>query len=239
MHPEDESPEPEAHAPLLAGVRVLDFGRYIAGPYCAAMLADLGAEVIRIDKPGGSEDRFVSPVTANGEGALFLHCNRNKLGVTLDPAHPRGREVAKRLIATADVVIANLPDDALARLGLDYPQLKSINPGIILSAQSAFGSYGPFSKRTGFDGVAQAMSGATYLSGMPGQPIKSYASWVDFGTALYAAYGTLAALFHKFRTGRGQVVEADLLRSALGIFHFNNLEALLTGAHRQPSMNRS
>ena len=226
-------------APLLKGIRVLDFGRYIAGPYCAAMLADLGAEVIRIDKPAGSEDRYVSPVTDTGEGALFLHCNRNKLGITLDPAHPLGRELARRLIATADVVVANLPQGALVQLGLDYPSLVAIKPDIILSSQNAFGSTGPYAGRTGFDGVVQAMSGATFLSGRPGHPTKSYASWVDFGTAMYAAYGTLAALFHKFRTGHGQLVESSLLRSALGIFHFNNVEALLTGNEREPTENRS
>jgi len=226
-------------ASLLAGVRVLDFGRYIAGPYCAAMLADLGAEVIRVEKPGGSEDRFVCPATESGEGTLFLHCNRNKLGMTLDPMHASGREVVKRLVASADVVVANVPGDALAQMGLDYASLCVIKPDIILCAQSAFGATGPYARRTGFDGVAQAMSGATYLSGTPGRPTKSYASWVDFGTAMLAAYGAMAALFHRFKTGEGQLVEANLLRTAVGMFHFNNMEGYLVGRDRAPTANRS
>jgi crotonobetainyl-CoA:carnitine CoA-transferase CaiB-like acyl-CoA transferase len=224
---------------LLNGIRVLDFGRYIAGPYCAALLADLGAEVIRIEKPAGSEDRYVCPATDTGEGTLFLHINRNKQGITLDPATQQGREIVKKLVKTADVVVANMPDDALRSLGLDYESLKAIKPDIILSAQTAFGATGPYAARTGFDGVAQAMSGATYLSGLPGMPMKSYASWADFGTAIFAAYGTVAALFHRHKTGEGQKVEANLLRTALGIFHFNNLEEHLVGKHRQATGNRS
>src|SRR5512138_3694304 len=101
---------------LLQGVRVLDFGRYIAGPYCAALLADLGAEVIRVEKVRGSEDRFIAPIGPDGDGALFLQCNRGKLGITLDPAHPRGREIQRRLVATADVVVVNMPPGALRAL---------------------------------------------------------------------------------------------------------------------------
>jgi crotonobetainyl-CoA:carnitine CoA-transferase CaiB-like acyl-CoA transferase len=224
---------------VLRGIRVLDFGRYIAGPYCAALLADLGADVIRIDKPEGSEDRYVCPATDNGEGTLFLHVNRNKRGITLDPAKPEGRDVVRLLVNSADVVVANMPEAGLEALGLDYASLCAIKPDIILSAQSAFGATGPYAARTGFDGVAQAMSGATYLSGQPGAPTKSYASWADFGTAMFAAFGTLAALFHKFKTGQGQRVDATLMRTALGIFHFNNLEEYLVGKGRLPTGNRS
>jgi crotonobetainyl-CoA:carnitine CoA-transferase CaiB-like acyl-CoA transferase len=224
---------------LLTGIRVLDFGRYIAGPYCAALLADLGADVIRIDKPQGSEDRYVCPATDQGEGTLFLHINRNKRGITLDPATEAGREVVRRLVATADVVVANMPESGLIALGLDYDSLRAVKPDIILSAQSAFGATGPYAARTGFDGVAQAMSGATYLSGQPGAPTKSYASWADFGTAMFAAFGTLAAIFHRHKTGEGQRVDATLMRTALGIFHFNNMEEYLVGKGRQPTGNRS
>jgi crotonobetainyl-CoA:carnitine CoA-transferase CaiB-like acyl-CoA transferase len=224
---------------LLHGIRVLDFGRYIAGPYCAALLADLGADVIRIDKPSGSEDRFISPVTDQGEGALFLHVNRNKRGMTLDPTKPEGREILHKLVATAHVVVANMPEDSLKALGLDYESLRIVKPDIILSCQNAFGSSGPYATRGGFDGVAQAMSGATYLSGSPGEPVKSAASWADFGTALFAAFGTMAAILHHERTGEGQRVEATLLRSALGMFHFNNMEEYLTGRGREATGNRS
>jgi crotonobetainyl-CoA:carnitine CoA-transferase CaiB-like acyl-CoA transferase len=159
--------------------------------------------------------------------------------MTLDPTTPGGREITRKLVATADVVVANLPEEGLKALGLDYQSLVTIKPDIILSAQNAFGSTGPYASRTGFDGVAQAMSGATYLSGQPGAPMKSYASWVDFGTAVFAAFGTLAALMHREKTGLGQRVEAALLRTALGIFHFNNLEEQLTHLGRTATGNRS
>src|SRR5579883_2897176 len=118
---------------VLAGIRVLDFGRYIAGPYCAALLAEYGAEVIRIEKREGSEDRFVAPVGAGGEGALFMQMNRNKLSMTLDPMTPDGQEIVRRLVATADVVVANLPPQTLAAMRLDYESLVATKPDIILT----------------------------------------------------------------------------------------------------------
>jgi len=223
---------------LLSGIRVLDFGRYIAGPYCAGLLSDLGAEVIRIEKVDGSEDRYILPTMPNGEGAVHLQMNRNKLSLTLNPKKPEGREVVQRLVMTADVVVANLPVNGLRAMGIDYESLKAIRPDIILSSLSAFGHRGPYMSRSGFDGIAQAMSGAVYMSGIDGQPVKSYASWCDFGTGLAAAYGTVAALLHRFRTGCGQMVSADLLRTAVNFFHFNNLEAYLKDRNRPRSGNR-
>ena len=225
--------------PVLQGVRVLDFGRYVAGPYCAALLADLGAEVIRIERLAGSEDRYVCPVTDKGEGTLFMHINRNKLSMTLNPMKPAGREVVKRLVQHSDVVVANLPVDGLREMGLDYASLRAVKADVILSSQTAFGDSGPYASRTGFDGVAQAMSGATFMSGHAGSPVKSYASWCDFSTGMVAAYGTVAALMYKFKTGKGQEVKANLLRTAFNIFHFNNMEAFLLGRERTPSANRS
>ena len=234
----DEEPL-EPLEPLLQGVRVLDFGRYIAGPFCAAMLGDLGAEVIRVERLAGSEDRYICPVMESGEGALFLQINRNKLSVTLNPMKPEGREVVKRLVKSADVVVANMPVDGLREMGLDFESLRAIRRDIILSSQTAFGDSGPYAHRPGFDGVAQAMSGATYMSGRPDEPVKSYASWCDFSTAFVAAYGTVAALMYRQKTGRGQEVKANLLRTALNIFQFNNIEAYMLGRERAPSGNRS
>ena len=230
--------EPDTE-PLLHGVRVLDFGRYIAGPYCAALLADLGAEVIRIERLAGSEDRYVCPVTKSGDGTLFLQLNRNKLCMTLNPLKPEGREVVRRLVRTADVVVANVPVDGLHDMGIDYASLRALRADIILSSQTAFGDTGPYAKRPGFDGVAQAMSGATWMSGSEGSPFKSYASWCDMGTGLVAAYGTVAALMYRLKTGRGQEVKASLLRTAMNFFHFNTIEAYLLGRERKPSGNRS
>ncbi|MGQ0698418.1 MAG: CaiB/BaiF CoA transferase family protein [Panacagrimonas sp.] len=225
--------------PVLSGIRVLDFGRYIAGPFCATLLGDLGAEVIRIEKLSGSEDRYLCPVTDQGEGAVWLQMGRNKLSVTLNPLKPEGREVVKRLVATADVVVANMPLDGLKEIGIDYESLRAIKPDIILSSQTAFGDSGPYAKRMGFDGVAQAMSGAVALSGYPGQPVKSAASWCDAGTGMTAAFGTVAALLHRFKTGRGQEVKTSLMRTGMSVFHFNTIEAYFSGIDRQATANRS
>ena len=231
--------------PLLEGVRVLDFGRYIAGPYCAALLGDLGAEVIRVEKRDGSEDRFVQPVVPGaaagdgGEGAMYLQMNRNKRGLTLDPMSEKGREVVKKLAATADVVVANLPPATLKAMGLDYESLKAVKPDIILTTVSAFGHGGPYSERTGFDGVAQSMVGASYLTGHPDEPMKSYAPWVDFGTASLSAFGTMAALMERARSGEGQMVEGSLLSTALSFFNFHLIEQQMRRIDRVAIGNRS
>ena len=150
---------------VLDGIRVLDFGRFIAGPWCGALLGDFGADVIRIDKRGGGEDRAVLPMTEDETGAMYLQMNRNKRGMTLDPTKPEGCEIQEKLVATADVVLANMPPRALKQLGLDYDTLKSIKPDIILTTATAFGTTGPLATKVGFDTVAQAMSGAMHLTG--------------------------------------------------------------------------
>jgi crotonobetainyl-CoA:carnitine CoA-transferase CaiB-like acyl-CoA transferase len=225
---------------VLEGIRVLDFGRYIAGPFCAALLADLGAEVIRIERLGGGEDRPFIPVGAGpeGGGAMFLAMNRNKLGMTLDPAAPKGREIVRKLVATADVVVANLPPQVLFALALDLDSLRLVRPDIILTTVTGFGGGGPLSHKHGFDGIGQAMSGATYLSGTPEQPIAIKLPWVDFGTACLSAFGTLAALIERGKTGRGQKVEGALLRTAIAFGNASLIEQALTGVNRTATLNR-
>jgi len=225
---------------VLDGIRVLDFGRYIAGPFCAALLGDLGAEVIRIERLGGGEDRGMIPVGAgeDGGGAMFIAMNRNKLGMTLDPAAPRGREIVKKLVATADVVVANLPPRVLRSLALDLDSLRQTKPDIILTTVTGFGAGGRLSNKHGFDGIGQAMSGAVYLSGMPEQPIMTKVPWVDFGTAFLSAFGTLAALMERGETGRGQKVEGALLRTAIAISNAMLMEQALTGVNRVATVNR-
>ena len=225
---------------VLEGVRVLDFGRYIAGPYCAALLADLGAEVIRIERLGGGEDRPFIPVGAGAGsgGAMFLAMNRNKLGMTLDPAGPKGREIVRKLVATADVVVANLPPQVLRALALDLDSLRLVKPDIILTTVTGFGAGGPLSNKHGFDGIGQAMSGAAYLSGTPEQPIAIKLPWVDFGTACLSAFGTLAALVERGKTGRGQKVEGALLRTAIAFANATLIEQALTGVDRKATLNR-
>lgn len=224
---------------VLEGIRVLDFGRYIAGPFCASLLSDMGAEVIRIEKVDGSEDRFLSPVSDSGDGALFMQMGRNKLGMTLNPMKPEGREIVKKLVATADVVVANLPPDTLSAMGLDYDSLRAVKPDIILTMISAFGTGGPYSNRTGFDGLGQAMSGAMYMSGTPEQPVKSYAPFIDFGTASLSAVGTMAALLERQKSGQGQVVEASLFNTALTMMNGTLIEQAMINRNRVATLNRS
>jgi crotonobetainyl-CoA:carnitine CoA-transferase CaiB-like acyl-CoA transferase len=223
---------------VLEGVRVLDFGRYIAGPFCAALLADMGAEVIRIERIEGGEDRFTSPVAEDGSGAAYLQMGRNKLGMTLNPIKPEGKEVVARLVKTADVVIANLPPQTLKAMGIDYDSLTAIKPDIILTWISTFGAGGPYSNRLGFDGLGQAMSGAMHLTGPEDHPIKAAVNYVDFGTACLSAFGTMSALLEREKTGKGQIVEASLYRTALNFAGNFLTEQSVLDLNRHGTMNR-
>jgi crotonobetainyl-CoA:carnitine CoA-transferase CaiB-like acyl-CoA transferase len=223
---------------VLAGVRVLDFGRYIAGPYCAALLADLGADVIRIERLGGGEDRWVAPVGDDDVGAMFLVMNRNKRAMTLDPSSADGREVVRKLVATADVVVANLPTEVLRGLALDLESLRRVKPNIILTTVTAFGAGGPWSHKHGFDGIGQLMCGSAYLTGTPAQPLRAAVAWVDCGTASLAAFGTLAALMAREKTGRGQKVEGALLRTAIAYNNPALVEQQVIQVDRVATVNR-
>ena len=224
---------------ILEGAKVLDFGRYIAGPFCGALLADYGADVIRIERVNGSEDRFVTPVTEDGQGAMFLQLNRNKLGLTLNPTKDKGKEIIKKLVERSDIVIANLPEQTLKSMSLDYERLKVINPGIILTSNTAFGTSGPYAERVGFDGVAQAMSGAMDMTGDPDQPTKAYAPYVDFCSASLAAFGTVLAYLEKLKTGRGQRVQTSLLQTALTTTNNLLIEQELLDINMIDTMNRA
>ncbi len=226
-------------AGVLEGIRVLDFGRYIAGPFCATMLGDLGAEVIRIEKLDGSEDRWVTPVADGGEGAMFLQLARNKLGMTLNPVKPAGREIVARLLAVSDVVVANLPYEDLKKMGIDYETISAINPRIILATNSTFGSEGPYATRVGFDTIGQAMSGAMHLSGDGKIPTRINAPYVDFSSALLSTVGVLAALMDRAKTGKGQKVETALLRTAINISNSHLIEQAMLNLNRTAVLNRN
>jgi crotonobetainyl-CoA:carnitine CoA-transferase CaiB-like acyl-CoA transferase len=223
---------------VLEGIRVLDFGRYVAGPQCASLLADFGAEVIRIEKIDGSEDRYVAPLTEE-YGAHYIHNNRNKLGLTLNPTKPDGKEVTRRLIETADVVVVNMPFHALPAMGLDYDSLKAIKPDIILTTCSAFGSKGPFAEKLGFDGVAQAMSGNMYLNGHEGEPMKNFGPYVDYSTGMLCALGTVLALYERKTSGVGQIVEGALLNTAMTITNPVVMEQAVLGLNRVSTGSRA
>ena len=226
---------------LLAGKRVLDFGRYIAGPFCGALLADLGADVIRIEKIDGSEDRYTSPVGEHDGrdiGAIFLHLNRNKRGFTFNPKKPGAADVLQRLVASSDLVLANMTPSGIADIGLDYASLQKIKSDIILVTSTAFGAEGPFGDRVGFDGVAQAMSGNLHLSGEADAPSKNYFPYVDFMTGALNTVGCLSAFMHKDQTGEGQHVQGALLASAITIAGGALIEQALTQVNRTATGNR-
>jgi crotonobetainyl-CoA:carnitine CoA-transferase CaiB-like acyl-CoA transferase len=223
---------------VLDGIRVLDFGRYIAGPFCATLLGDLGADVIRIERVDGGEDRFLTPVTGDGTGAMYLQLARNKRGMTLNPTKEGGREVLARLAATADVVIANMPPATLVALGLDYDSLCAIKPDVILVTNTAFGSGGPWSDRIGFDGLAQAMTGIMHLSGEPDVPVRGFAPFVDFNTAALSAFSVMAALRHRDKTGEGQLIEPALLKTAMTAMGSALIEQHMLQVDRVASLNR-
>ncbi|MAF48125.1 MAG: CoA transferase [Rhodospirillales bacterium] len=224
---------------VLKGIKVLDFGRYIAGPYTATLLGDFGAEVIRVERVRGSEDRYTSPLTDKGEGALWMQVGRNKKSLTLNPLKPEGREIAHKLVATADVISVNLPEESLHQMGLDYETLCSVKPDIILSLATTFGTTGPYAGRLGFDSVGQAMSGAMHLTGDADEPMRSMATYADFGTALANAFGIMMALRERDRSGRGQVVESNLLTTALTFINSMLIEQGITAPDRVAQGNRS
>ena len=223
----------------LSGIRVIDFGRFIAGPYCAMLLADMGADVIRVDRRQGSEDRYIAAITESGEGGGFLSLNRNKRNLTLDTSKPESAEIIRRLVKSADVVVANLPNNVLNSMRLDYESLKATKPDIILARISTFGPDGPYANRVGFDTVAQAMSGAMGLTGFPGEPVRDIVPFEDYGTALHTAFGVMVALYHRQQTGEGQIVDGSLL--ATGITYVQGLlaERAVLGIERRQIGNTS
>jgi crotonobetainyl-CoA:carnitine CoA-transferase CaiB-like acyl-CoA transferase len=222
---------------VLAGIRVLDFGRFIAGPFCGALLADHGADVIRVDKVGGSEDRFLLPLAPSGEGGLYMQVNRGKRSLALEPTTPQGREIVRQLIARADIVIANLPSATLESMGLDFASVSAINARAILVATNAFGRQGPDAHKLGFDGIGQALSGAVFMTGEPGAPRRASVNWVDFGTAISAAFGALLALMARERTGRGQEVSGSLMATALTFSNAVLIEQAVAKPDRVPQGN--
>jgi crotonobetainyl-CoA:carnitine CoA-transferase CaiB-like acyl-CoA transferase len=228
---------------LLEGVRVLDIGRYVAGPYCATLLGYFGAEVIRVERRGGGEDRYIAPLFKRengspGEGGLFIQTGCGKKSATLDYAKPEGLKVLQKLAASCDVVVANLPPSALEKLGLEWAAFSKLNPKGVLVTQTGFGSKGPDSAKGGFDGVAQAMSGAMYLTGTPSNPVKAGAPYADFTTAVFSALGTMAALMAREKTGKGQHVETSLLGTALAAMNSHLAEQAVTQLNRVGTGNR-
>ena len=217
---------------VLDGIRVLDYGRFIAAPWCSALLADMGADVVRIEKREGGEDRWVQSVTAGGEGGTFLQCNRNKRSLTLDTTTEDGKAITRKLVAQADIVVANMPAAGMRANGVDYETLRGIKQDIILASATAYGEGGPYSDRIGFDGAGQVMSGAVYRQGLPDQPIRTVVPYADFGTALTMTIGVMMALYHRDRSGEGQHVEGALLPTAMMLSNAFLIERDLLGTDK-------
>lgn len=227
-------------AGMLDGVRVLDVTRYVAGPMCTALLADLGADVIRIEPPGGGEDRTPLPLGKDFHGgAGFTQVMRNKRGMTLDLSTEEGRAVFEKLLLTADMVVANLPLQTVQQLGLTYERLCQVKPDIIFLHMTTFGTEGPYVNRVGFDAIAQVMCGTTYLSGDAGRPMKYAGAWVDMATGYLGAYGLMAALWHRERTGEGQQVQTNLMQTALTVSNYFLIEEAINGHNRSGTGNRA
>jgi formyl-CoA transferase len=200
----------------LSGIKVLDLSGYIAGPHGCALLGDLGAEVIKIEPPGGDTFRKY-PSTLASESRAFLGVNRNKLGMVLDLKKAQGQEVLYRLVENADVLVHNFRPGVAGRLGIDYADLKRINPRLIYCSVTGYGEKGPLRQKAGYDQVLQAMTGICSLQGSAEEPQIVYGSIVDYYAASMVAYGVAAALLQRERTGEGQQVGVSLLRSALAM----------------------
>ncbi len=205
----------------LTGVKVLDFGRALAGPFCSLMLADLGADVIKIEPPGIGDDSREWPPLQNGESCYFLSVNRNKRSIVIDLATEDGKQIVRDLVKTADVVVENFRPRVMERWGLGYEQLQTINPRLIYCAISGFGATGPQSNKPATDIYMQAFAGLMGITGEPGRaPARIGVSICDLTTGLFAAYGTLAALQARHLTGKGQKVDTSLLEGQMAYLSY-------------------
>ncbi|GII95132.1 CaiB/BaiF CoA transferase family protein [Sinosporangium siamense] len=221
----------------LSGVRVLDISQVLAGPYAAMLLADLGADVIKIEAPGhGDHSRQMAPRVADNVSGAYLAVNRNKRGVSVNLKDERGRELVRRLAENADIVIENFRPGVAARLGIDFETLSVANPRLIHCSISGFGQTGPYSARGGFDLVAQGMTGLMSITGEPdGPPVKCGVPITDLTAGLFATYGILAALAARERTGVGQQVDASLFEAGLGLEVWESVEYFHTGVTSRPT----
>jgi crotonobetainyl-CoA:carnitine CoA-transferase CaiB-like acyl-CoA transferase len=204
------------HGPL-HGMRVLELAQIMAGPTCGMLLADMGADVIKVEKlPGGDDARGYREPRVNGVSAPFMMLNRNKRGMALNLKHPAGRDVLLRMVRDADVLTENFRRGTLAKLGLGYDVLAGVNPGLIYCAISGYGLTGPDADKGGFDLIAQGFAGLMSVTGEPGgPPLKNGNSVADINAGILAATGIIAAYAHKLRTGVGQVVDTSLMEAAL------------------------
>jgi len=232
-----ESGQAEKRPLPLAGVRVLDISQVMAGPYACMLLADLGADVIKIEPPGGGDQtRGAMGFKMKGPDSMgFLNMNRNKRSVAINLKSDAGRELLLRMAKDADILVENYRPGAMTRLGLGYDVLKDINPRLVYTSISGFGQTGPWADRPGFDLMAQAMSGVMSVTGYPGgPPVKAGVPVADIGCALFAVYGTLSAYIGAKATGQGQYIDASLFDSALAFSVWDVCDYWGTGKPPEP-----
>lgn len=227
-------------AKILEGIRALDFGRFIACPFCGLLMASMGAEVIRVERPGGEADRLMGLMAPNGESFFMLTLARNKKAITLDVRSPKGKKILEALVKRSDVIIDNFSPEAKKEMGLEYASLRTANHRIIAASVSGFGQYGPYSQRRCFDPIAQAMSGSMSVTGFPGSPpTRASAPYVDMAAGLYAALGIVLCLYHRDKTGVGQEVDVSLLDTAVSFVGHYFSEHLVMGEPQEPLGNHS
>ena len=229
----DRAPRTKGAPTALDGLLVVDFTRVVAGPACTQTLADFGAEVIKIENPDGGDDtRHYEHADLAGESAAFVSLNRNKRGITLDLTKPEGCDVARELIARADVVVENFSSGVMKKYGIDYASVAPNNPRLVYCSISAYGRQGPFASRPGFDPITQAESGFMSLNGFPdGPPVRTGPPAVDLLTGMSACNAILLALFARDRLGRGQHVEVALFDTAVAMTQFYGMAYLMTGVN--------
>jgi CoA:oxalate CoA-transferase len=215
---------------LLEGVKVLDLTRVLAGPYCAMMLADMGADVIKIELPGKGDDSRVNFPIVNGESAYFMNLNRNKKGITLNLKSEKGKEIFREMVKQSDIVLENYRPGVMEKLGLGYEELKKINPAIVYGAVSGFGHTGPYSKRAGYDIIGQAMSGLMSTTGWPDSPpTRTGTAMADVMGGISCCVGVLGAYINRLRTGEGDKVDVALVDSMVSALEIINIIYLCTG----------
>ncbi len=220
----------------LQGCRVVELGHIMAGPVCGLMLADMGAEVIKVEKPAGDDTRRSVPPDIHGEAAAYLMMNRNKRGIVLDPRTDAGRSALRRLIDRADVLIENYRLGTMAKMGLAYETLRETNPGLIYAEISGFGRTGPYAGRAGFDLIAQGMSGLMSITGEGGgrPPVKVGAPVTDITAGILAAMGVCAAYARRLQTGEGQRVDTSLFEAGIVHTYWQSAIAFATGVSPEP-----
>lgn len=223
--------------PILEGIRVLDLGRFIAAPYAGQLLADLGADVVRVERPRPEPDRLRGPYH-EGKSLYFVTLNRHKQSVAFEMFSDQGRRLLDQLIARADILIQNYAPRTARDLGFSKERLLALNPRLIVLSITAYGSEGPDAERTGFDTLAQARSGAMACNGTA-QPFMNHLPYVDFSTALYGGFGLMAALYERERTGQGQFLEVSLIETVSAFIGSYAMiaETVLGGAPRRQQGN--